>query len=200
MADVTDLRLVGGLACLDFINSLDWRASEEPVEYLRSFQDLLQWSVQTRILTPAQSGSLARLGSAASRAAALRRAVAFREASHRIVELVRSRRLPGPADVRLIESTINKARTRLSLVHEKETFRWTFADEEANLDLPLFKLALSLEELLTSPDLRLVRQCGGRGCGWLFLDSTKNHSRRWCSMDGCGNRAKARRFYDRYYR
>jgi predicted RNA-binding Zn ribbon-like protein len=55
----------------------------------------------------------------------------------------------------------------------------------------------SAASLLISPDLRFVRECAGSPCGWLFLDKSRNHARRWCSMQYCGNRAKSRRHYRR---
>jgi predicted RNA-binding Zn ribbon-like protein len=63
----------------------------------------------------------------------------------------------------------------------------------------VWPVAYSAADLLATPDqLARVGQCqDDRGCGWLFLDLTKNHSRRWCAMDDCGNRAKAKRHYER---
>ena len=200
MPSVVDLRLVGHLPCLDFVNSVDWRTSDSPVDFLPSFDDLLQWSAHAAVLAPSELRALGRRGNAAARCAALRRAIAFREASYRIVEAAMRRHAPEPADVRLVEAVIAKARASLNLHYEKGKFRWSYADGETHLDSPLWKIALSLDDLLTSHDLALVKECGGPGCGWLFFDVTKNHARRWCSMEGCGNRAKARRFYDRYIR
>jgi len=51
--------------------------------------------------------------------------------------------------------------------------------------------------VLTGEALARVRECGGTACNWLFLDESRNRSRRWCSMESCGNRAKARRHYHR---
>ena len=51
--------------------------------------------------------------------------------------------------------------------------------------------------LLTDAELQRVRQCAGDPCGWLFYDTSRNRRRRWCTMEGCGNRAKARRYYQR---
>jgi predicted RNA-binding Zn ribbon-like protein len=51
--------------------------------------------------------------------------------------------------------------------------------------------------LLSSGARTQIHECGGDGCGWLFLDTSRNGRRRWCTMQGCGNRAKARRFYER---
>ena len=50
---------------------------------------------------------------------------------------------------------------------------------------------------LTSEELDQVRECAGNTCGWLFVDMSRNHSRHWCDMRDCGNRAKVRRYYQR---
>ena len=55
----------------------------------------------------------------------------------------------------------------------------------------------SRDALLTSPELDLVRSCANDACGWLFIDTSRKHNRKWCEMGVCGNRAKARRFYER---
>ena len=56
----------------------------------------------------------------------------------------------------------------------------------------------SAVELLTSPDLPRVSQCAAPDCSWLFLDLTRNHSRRWCRAEGCGVRNRFRRYYARH--
>jgi predicted RNA-binding Zn ribbon-like protein len=55
------------------------------------------------------------------------------------------------------------------------------------------RLAIALVELLSGPDLPRLRRCDGEGCGWLFLDLTRNHSRVWCAAGDCGNRTRVRR-------
>ncbi|HKB57972.1 MAG TPA: CGNR zinc finger domain-containing protein [Lacunisphaera sp.] len=72
-------------------------------------------------------------------------------------------------------------------------FAWELAGDDAGLDLPLWIVMREAAELLTSGRLARVRECLGDECSWLFLDTTRNHSRMWCSMQGCGNRAKVRR-------
>ncbi len=77
-------------------------------------------------------------------------------------------------------------------------FAWEWDAGGDVLARPLWALARSAADLLTSPRLSRVRECPGEdGCGWLFLDTSKNGSRRWCSMQGCGSRAKARRYAGR---
>jgi predicted RNA-binding Zn ribbon-like protein len=197
----SELPLIGGLPILNFVNSLDWRVSDKPVEHLTSFENLLRWSVFAGILTEREARSLLRVGDVASSSAALRRVVAFPEAAYRTLAAAMAGRVPERSDLRRIDETLSTARTKLTLRFDKGRFELQFPeDADRQLDLPLRKIALSLGDLLTSSDLELLGQCGGPGCGWLFLDSTKNHSRRWCSMESCGNRAKAKRFYNRYFR
>ena len=74
---------------------------------------------------------------------------------------------------------------------------WTWTDEDV-LDRMLWPVVRSSAELLVEGDLTRVRQCHGEQCGWLFVDMTKNRSRRWCDMGDCGNLAKVRRFRSRH--
>lgn len=77
------------------------------------------------------------------------------------------------------------------------SFVWGWDDAAPALDRPLWPVARSLAELLTSDELPRVRECAADNCAWLFIDTSKNRSRRWCDMAVCGNRAKARRHYAR---
>ena len=63
------------------------------------------------------------------------------------------------------------------------------------MDLFLDPIIKSAADLLVSPELKRVKQCADDACGWLFMDKSRNNSRRWCSMKDCGNRAKAHRHY-----
>jgi predicted RNA-binding Zn ribbon-like protein len=73
--------------------------------------------------------------------------------------------------------------------------RWTL-EALSPFDLARVLALHALDLLQTMPPDRL-RRCDGDGCGWLFLDTTRNHSRRWCSSRDCGNRDRARRHYTR---
>jgi predicted RNA-binding Zn ribbon-like protein len=72
---------------------------------------------------------------------------------------------------------------------------WRFEPMTSSLSAMLRPIARAAADLLTSSDLALVRTCASPTCQWFFLDTSKNHHRRWCSMKQCGNRAKVRRFY-----
>jgi predicted RNA-binding Zn ribbon-like protein len=96
----------------------------------------------------------------------------------------------------VVNAEIADAHRDAALAFDGDSF--TFQPPPKDPLLPLHAVARALADLLTSPRLHRVGRCEGVGdCGWLFLDTTKNGSRRWCSMAGCGSRAKMRRYYAR---
>ena len=86
---------------------------------------------------------------------------------------------------------------RSQLVAVEGGYTWVWDEGGRALDSMLWPVARSAADLLTSGELQAVRQCAGRACGWLFLDTSRNRTRRWCDMSVCGNRAKARRHHER---
>ena len=180
---------------MDFVNTVDWRGRKEPDEYLFTYGDLLAWSVHAEVLTPAEAQRLERCVTKTTASAALACALEFREAAYRILSAVLAGRAPGSSDLQKVNSVIVDARAHSTLAHEAGKFTWAFADCANNPNLPLWLVSLSFADLLASEQLPEVHRCGSEECGWLFLDVSKNHKRRWCSMEGCGNRAKARRHY-----
>jgi predicted RNA-binding Zn ribbon-like protein len=94
---------------------------------------------------------------------------------------------------RELERSLRRQQVHL---HGKELHMgWDLSGEE--LDGFLAPVVASAASLLTSDSLDLVKVCGGDTCGWMFVDRSKNHSRRWCTMKDCGNVAKVRRFRGR---
>ena len=83
---------------------------------------------------------------------------------------------------------------RVQISRENGRYIVGFNASEA-LDGVLAPITWSAAEFLRDPASARVKECDGETCGWLFLDTSKNHSRRWCEMKDCGNRAKARRHY-----
>ena len=186
------------MPCIDFVNTLDWRGRAAPVEYLRTFDDVLEWSVAAGVIAGQQAAQLRHVTKSAAERARLR-AISFREAAYRLLKAAVHGAKPEPSDVQRTSAVIAQARAHLALRYERGSFGWAFVEAEGDTRLPLWAISLSLDELITPEKLRHVRECGGPECGWLFLDTTKNRQRRWCSMDGCGNRAKARRHYARVH-
>jgi predicted RNA-binding Zn ribbon-like protein len=189
------VRCPGGAVSLDFCNSGQGARNSTPVEWLASFADLVDWLETAAAIdgTPA-----ARLRAAGERdpAAAeqvLRRALAFREALSRVLLAKTDARSADRADVAAIDAEYARAARFGRLAPTADGFAWHLDQKNEELDAVLWPLASSAVELLTSPKLARLRRCGSATCYWLFIDETKNCSRRWCEMASCGNRMKVRR-------
>jgi predicted RNA-binding Zn ribbon-like protein len=196
--------LSGGALCLDFANT--WGDRERPEEErLRSYPDLLAFALQAGTLTVDEAARLAGRAGREPReaAAALARAVELREALYRIFSVGAAGVTghgPVAADLERLNAALPEALSHLRLEPRGTELVWAWAaadDTREALEAPLWPVVRSAAELLTSEERRRVRECGGGACTWLFLDHSRNRSRRWCSMETCGNRAKARRHYRR---
>jgi predicted RNA-binding Zn ribbon-like protein len=121
----------------------------------------------------------------------------LRETIYRVFSAVADHREPEGADLTALNAAFRDTLTRLEIVPSGDGFEWTWLSDEDDFDRMLWPLVRSAADLLTSGDLRQVRECAREGCDWLFVDLSKNHSRRWCSMNMCGSRVKARRYYQR---
>jgi len=193
--------LSGGALCLDFANTWSDRGRPD-TEQLRGYADLLAFALQTGQLA---AGEAARLEQRAERqpreaAAVLTRCRELREVLYRIFSAVAARRAPPAADLELLNAALPEALSRLRIERRGARFAWTWHGPDAPpepLVAPLWPTLRSAAELLTSDERRRVRECAGSDCTWLFLDRSRNRSRRWCAMQTCGNRAKARRHYRR---
>jgi len=196
----TDVELVAGELCLDFVNTVEWHASEQPIELLRNYGDIVAWGRRAGILESAAGTSLRREARKhpAQAAAVLERAIAVREAVYRIVLALIRRQPPPPAALEGFNFELRVALRHTRVAPGPRGLTWEWDADDPHLDSVLWPILRSAADLLTSERQRWIGQCADdRGCGWLFLDTTKNHSRRWCEMNDCGNRAKARRHYQR---
>lgn len=195
---IATLKLVGGRLCLDFANTVDAHHLEGSREFLADYPDLLRWSVRAGVLTPAESDELLRRADAdpAAQAGVFRRALALREAIYRIFSAIAEGEEVPPDDLALLNEELARALPHARVAATPAGMSWDWEESEA-LDRMLWPVVRSAAELLTSGDLERIGECEGDLCGWLYLDESKNRSRRWCDMQGCGNRAKARRHYRR---
>jgi predicted RNA-binding Zn ribbon-like protein len=191
--------LLGGYLCLDFANTIDWRLSERPEDLLSSYADLAVWSGHAGALSKAHVRQLVRESSKspAKAAAVFRRALRLREVIYRIFSRIAGGGPPAAADLEELNRALSSSLSRMRLVASHGSFEWGWEENGAPLERPLWYIVQSAATLLTVGKLDRVRQCRDDLCGWLFFDASKNRSRRWCSMEDCGNRAKARRHYSR---
>ncbi len=186
--------------CLDFSNTLEWHASNHPIEKLHSYGDLVSWAQGMELLTEDDGHELRREAKRRPDKATkvLRRAIALREAIYRVFSAVAGDRLPKDSDLTILNEELARAWIRLQLTYKADNFVWGWTGGGTDLDRVLWPVARSAADLLTSEERARVGQCADdRGCGWLFLDMSRNRSRRWCDMRDCGNRAKAKRHYYR---
>ena len=188
----------GGEPCLDFSNTWADRGRPE-TDQLHGYGDLLAFALQAGLLEAEAGGALAEL--ARTDPAAAERAHA---AAHQLRESLyglfaaRARNRPLAArDLDRFNQHLAAALPRLRIESSGEGLRWNWQDAQASLHSPLWPIVRSAAGLLTTADLDLVRECDGSQCTWLFLDHSRGRSRRWCSIASCGNRAKARRHYQR---
>lgn len=190
---------IGGSPALDFANTVDWRLRPEPVESLKAFPDLLRWGWSAGALTRAEARALRDWGAAHGRAAArqLAEAIEVREAIAALFQAVaRGGPLP-PAALARLEAACRAAWAERALRPAGNGAAWGWRDGPAGAARVAWSAALDAERILTSGERERVRECGDDQCGWLFLDTSRNRSRRWCTMQGCGNRNKVRSFYRR---
>jgi predicted RNA-binding Zn ribbon-like protein len=190
----------GGELCLDFANTVDHRTdAHRRLDRLASFADLLEWSRQAGTTSPADRSLLKRAADRAPAAArrALGRAVALREAIYRAMSAhAAGRSIPGSA-IDTISREAAIAASHRQIVSESGGFAWSWNATNEQLDRPIWPVAWSAADLATSARVNQVRQCALETCAWLFVDTSRNQTRRWCDMRVCGNRAKVRRFYQR---
>ena len=184
-------RCAGHLA-LDFANTVDGRGSDGPVDRLASYQDLLAFATQCEVLGAPEAHKLAARArrSPADAQVVFERARALRDALYDLTAAIAEERTP-PAGAR---AELNRAVGRLEIGSD---WQWEWGCSPSGLDAMLGPITVSAAELFTGPMRERIRLCASDTCAWVFLDTSKNHSRRWCDMKVCGNRAKARRFQAR---
>ncbi len=196
-----NVSLLGGKLCLDYANTADYHASDHPQELLTQYVDLVTWSQHVGILGKSNVQRLLREASRhpADATAVLQQAIALRETIYRVFTAIAHSEQPRANDLAQLSVQAGRAFAQSQIVESGAGYRWEPLKDIDALDQMLHPIARSAADLLTSQELGRVRQCADDvdGCGWLFVDTTRNRSRRWCDMRDCGNRAKVRRFLER---
>jgi predicted RNA-binding Zn ribbon-like protein len=194
-----DPPLFGGVLCLDFANTVDARfprPGDAPPDFISTYEQLVRWSQRAGALDARTARKLlvrSRRETKAARAA-VSAAHRLREAIYALFAALRAGREPPASAARELARFSVRAFGRGRLVANAETNALTWSWPQLELQSMLWPIALSALELATSGDVISLKQCPGHDgrCGWLFLDRTKNQSRRWCSMQICGNAQKTR--------
>jgi predicted RNA-binding Zn ribbon-like protein len=186
--------------CLHFANTVEVHDGTSRHDDLASYAELIAWSRGAGTLGEDQAERLSEHAAQrpAEAAAVQRRAVELREAIYRIFSALARGSAVREADLQILNRTLAAAMARAALYQHGGSLVWGWPHDHDTLDAPLWPVARSAAELLTShAQCSRVTECGGDRCAWLFLDTTKNRSRRYCSTAGCGNRTRVRRHYAR---
>jgi predicted RNA-binding Zn ribbon-like protein len=195
--------LSGGVLCLDFANTVSERGSpSRSWDYLHGYDDVIIFARDEGILTPRDAREVLAFSQSKpqERAKVHRTAITLREAIYRVFAAQAKSQEAMPEDVQMIEGFTREAIKHRQLSYSGQHYRWEWKPEKDEmLGWVLWPIAESAAELLTTAELKRVRTCAGAKCEWLFLDESRNHSRRWCDMSVCGNREKAKRHYGRQH-
>lgn len=189
----------GGRLCLDFTNTVEDRPLEDRKEQLVDYSDLVSWAEQAGVVGGEEAEALR--GEAARQPAkaqtVLTAARDLREVLFDIFAAVAVGDAPPERSLITLNAALPDALGALRIAAEEGAFEWRWAREGRGLDRVLLPVIRDAAELLTSPEVSRVRVCESENCDWLFFDQSRNRTRRWCDMSTCGNRAKARRHYER---
>jgi predicted RNA-binding Zn ribbon-like protein len=190
---------IAGALCLDFANTIHDTRAEDNEEELHAISDLLQWAKEAKLLSSTDHDCLAAQYNRNPREAeaALAKGIAIRDLLLSVFAGIANGRSVSFQRLSELNSALSQAPALLQ-VHKNsrriET-RWTSAAD--GLQQVLFAVLASAAELLGSDRLGRIRECASANCTWLFVDESRNRSRRWCDMSACGNRMKAHRHYQK---
>ena len=192
-------KLHAGHPALELVNTLDLRFSAQVVDLIPTYKDLLRFATQLELLTAEQARKLGRSVEEKAAQRVLASTVELREALAAFLYGTMEGGKPPAAQIQILEQQFHAAALHRRLLVGGTHLEWSWSGVERQAEIPLWMLAQAASDLLVSGDAELVKDCGDPTCRWLFLDVSKNHTRRWCDMKTCGNRMKARRHHARIH-
>lgn len=198
---IDTIPLVGGHVAMDFANTGSERTDGRiGLERLRNYGDLVTFARRTDLIGDYTRADL--VADAAARPAeaerVLARGIVLRECIHRVFTAVAADGRPDDADVATLNRFLTEGMCNRRLERDQTCCGWSWSAGEEPLAQMLWPIAHAAADLLVGGELDRVKTCGNDTCDWLFVDLSRNRSRRWCEMKECGNRAKARRHYARH--
>ncbi|MEV1157115.1 ABATE domain-containing protein [Micromonospora chokoriensis] len=193
LAGVTRMRLVGGNLALDFLNTRTGPPVGPPDDdVLTGYPELVAWGVYAGALSEPEAKALRRRfrDDPGGAQAAFTRSLRIRDDLDEVFRAVAADRSPSTSVLARLRDDEADALGHARLDRGR-AFSWTWRDDQT-LARPLRPVVHAAVQLLTTGALDRIKGCGG--CRFLFLDESKNRSRRWCSMDDCGTSEKIRRY------
>jgi predicted RNA-binding Zn ribbon-like protein len=197
MNDVTRMRIVGGDLALDYINTRSGPAGGAPDDdILLGYEDLLAWARHIELLTEPEAAHLRRAARRDPDGAQLsyQRAIDVRDHLDELFRALATGGRPAARPLARLRDEAADALAHAQIAPSGDRFGWRWSSDQG-LARPLWPIVHAAVELLTGGPLDRIKAC--TGCRFLFLDESKNRSRRWCSMDDCGTTEKMRRYVAR---
>lgn len=189
--------LMGGRLCLAIVNTIAWRRSDEPDDHLDSYDYLIDVVAASGRLPDSETlRMLAKRGPGPAELV-LARVVELREQLYEIFSAISIGKALPAVSLSRLNDVVGQALSQLQLtpVDGVASVGWR---SPVDVNLPLWLIAMSAADLLTGGSIDRVKQCPDERCGWVFFDASRNRSRRWCEDSQCGNRARAKRYYERH--
>ncbi len=183
--------------CIDYANTLYWRGTESTTEELLGLSDVLAWQETKQVMPADIVAAMKAWWDERPRQAdgAFAEALALREALYRIFSATAMSATPAVTDIEALNQALAHTPPRTQLRHTDTGYAWQVAKLRPAVSDLLAPVLWSAADLLTNARLARVRRCANDKCLYLFVDDSRNGTRRWCSMSMCGNRAKAHRHY-----
>ncbi|MFZ0452430.1 MAG: CGNR zinc finger domain-containing protein [Ignavibacteriaceae bacterium] len=206
MNEIKSWKFIGGMLCLDFVNSVGGRMVKEGRhlpenvvirDKLENFKDLVSWEKEIGIITEAEKKYLINLSEKKEAERTFKKAIELRESLFKIIYNVINNKDPEDELIELLNQEYFSANDNRKLIYKDHKIEWQFSKDPLKPDYLIWLVAESAVRLLSSDLISRVKICAGDDCGWLFIDTSKNKSRQWCDMKDCGNLAKVRRFRER---
>ncbi len=191
-------KLIAGVLCLDFINTINGHHSGTSNEYIVHYNDLIVWACHAKIFDQKMADFLLQQSAAHPHTSEhiFHQAIELRERLFKIFSALYYQNPVPQNAIDFLSDIHHKGMQHSNLVQKEDRFKWEWKFDK-NMEMVLRPITLSATRLLTSENLKRVRECSGSDCDWYFLDTSRNHQRRWCSMKDCGNRHKMKQRYIR---
>lgn len=187
-----DFQFLANAPWLDFVDT-ELGETATRIDLIGDFDDLLRWAAEAGLLKPAERAALERLP-AAGKAAALKTALQLRSDLRRAAERLVGGGAPSAGLVEQVNRLMQQHPGAQRLTNRQGNWRLERQAAAATAGLVAARIAEDFAGFMATANPALLRGCAGAGCSIYFYDISKNHKRRWCSMESCGNRTKAAEF------
>ena len=195
MLDTAKFYFVGNNLSLDFVNTLAANAAGS-LDLIGNVGDLLEWAAGAGLIDPEEAETLEPEWQVDGEEV-VAKAKGFRESLHKMYDELRENGAVNDLELQKLNRVLARQTGKTEIAAVNEGFEKRFRSDPSDPDQLFASIANSAADLLCYSKPELIKKCENEPCVLMFLDTTKNHSRRWCSMGHCGNRAKAAAFYRR---